>query len=86
MRSRTMACLVGALLASLAISLPAIAQKASVKDLQPRFRTWLEEEVVYIITPKEKDVFLSLSNDQERDMFITAFWKARDKDPNTPEN
>jgi GWxTD domain-containing protein len=67
-------------------ALAAAAQKISVKDLPPRHRAWLEEEVVYIITPKEKAVFLQLSNDREREMFITAFWKARDEDPNTPEN
>lgn len=66
--------------------LPAAAQKTAVKDLSPRFRTWLEEEVGYIISPKEKEVFLQLSNDREREMFITAFWKARDEDPSTPEN
>src|SRR5512136_2959771 len=75
------------LLAVLALgALPAAAQKVSVKDLPPRYRTWLEEEVVYIISPKEKDVFLQLGNDREREMFITAFWKARDEDPSTPEN
>ena len=83
MRSKTLAVLLGVLaLAALA----AASQKTAVKDLPPRFRAWLEEEVVYIISPKEKDVFLQLSNDRERDMFITAFWKARDDDPNTPEN
>jgi GWxTD domain-containing protein len=76
-----------ALLGALALAtLPAAAQKISVKDLPPQYRAWLEEEVVYIISPKEKDVFLQLGNDRERDMFITAFWRARDKDPNTPEN
>jgi GWxTD domain-containing protein len=83
MRSKTLAVLLGVLaLAALA----AAAQKTAVKDLPPRYRAWLEEEVVYIISPKEKDVFLQLTNDREREMFITAFWKARDDDPNTPEN
>ncbi len=67
-------------------ALPAAAQKTAAKDLPPKFRAWLEEEVVYIISPKEKDVFLQLTNDREREMFITAFWKARDEDPTTPEN
>jgi GWxTD domain-containing protein len=67
-------------------SLPAAGQKAAIKDLPPRFRAWLEEEVVYIIGPKEKAVFLQLSTDRERDMFIEAFWKARDTDPATPQN
>ena len=83
MRSTPIAILLG-LLALCA--LPAAAQKVSVKDLSPRYRTWLEEEVGYIISPKEKTVFLQLANDREREMFITAFWKARDKDTNTPEN
>jgi GWxTD domain-containing protein len=82
MRSKAIALLFGLALALL----PAAAQKAAIKNLPPNHRAWLEEEVVYIISPKEKEVFLQLSNDRERDMFIEAFWKARDDDPNTPEN
>ena len=68
--------------------LPALgnAQKKSPKDLPEKYRAWLEEEVVYIITPKEKDVFLQLQTDREREMFIEAFWKQRDPYPNAPEN
>ncbi len=83
MRSRTFAILLGALALAAA---PAAAQKISVKDLPPHYRSWLEEEVVYIISPKEKEVFLQLSNDRERGMFVEAFWKARDTDPQTPRN
>lgn len=61
-------------------------KKKSPKDLPENHRAWLEEEVVYIITPKEKDVFLQLQADREREMFIEAFWKQRDPYPNTPEN
>jgi GWxTD domain-containing protein len=82
MRFKTIALLVGILLAGL----PAAGQKAAIKDLPQRFRAWLEEEVIYIISPKEKAVFLQLSNDRERDMFVEAFWKARDTDPSTPVN
>jgi GWxTD domain-containing protein len=71
----------------LASPIAAAAQvKKSPKDLDPRFRRWLEEEVVYIITPKEKDVFLQLENDRQRDIFIEAFWNQRDPNPTTPEN
>lgn len=56
------------------------------KDLPENYRKWLEEEVVYIITPKEKKVFLQLKSDRERNIFIEAFWKHRDPNPNTPEN
>jgi GWxTD domain-containing protein len=83
MRSKPIAILVGVLALC---AIPAAAQKVSVKDLTPRYRTWLEEEVPYIISPKEKAVFLQLASDREREMFITAFWKARDPDPTTPEN
>jgi len=58
----------------------------SPQDLPPKFRKWLEEEVVYIISPKEKEVFLSLETDRERQIFIEAFWRQRDPDPLTPEN
>ncbi len=63
------------------------SQKAkSPKDLSPTYRKWLEEEVVYIITPKEKEVFLQLETDRERNLFMEAFWKQRDPNPTTPEN
>jgi len=55
-------------------------------ELPPRFKKWLEEEVGYIITPVEKEVFLQLQTDRERDFFIEAFWKQRDPTSGTPEN
>ena len=61
----------------------ASAQKA---ELPEPYRTWLEEEVVYIITPTERDVFLKLQSDRERDIFIEAFWKQRDPTPGSPQN
>lgn len=56
------------------------------KDLEPRYALWLEEEVVYIITPKEREIFLQLRSNRERDIFMDAFWKQRDPTPNTPQN
>jgi GWxTD domain-containing protein len=73
------------LLFVLSLFLPAQKQK-SPKDLPPVFRKWLEEEVVYIIGQKEKEVFLQLETDRERDFFIEAFWKQRDPTPDTPKN
>lgn len=75
----------GALSALAALPLPA-QTKRSPKDLPPVYRKWLEEEVVYIISPKEKEVFLQLENDRQRESFIQAFWKVRDPNPTTPEN
>ena len=59
---------------------------AGAGDLPKQYKKWLEEEVVYIIAPVEKEVFLQLKTDRERDMFIKAFWKHRDPTSSTPEN
>ncbi len=84
MRARSV---VGAALASLVVlSALAAAGPAGPPKLPEPYRTWLEEEVVYIITPVERDVFLKLTSDRERDLFIEAFWKHRDPTPNTPGN
>jgi hypothetical protein len=49
---------------------PVRGQKLGVKDLPPQYRQWLTEEVVYIISPKERDVFLQLRTDLELDLKI----------------
>jgi GWxTD domain-containing protein len=59
------------------------AQKAKLPD---QYKKWLEEEVVYIISPIEKEVFLKLDTDRLRDLFIEAFWKQRDPTLATPDN
>ncbi|MDH4198318.1 MAG: GWxTD domain-containing protein, partial [Candidatus Aminicenantes bacterium] len=62
-----------------ALAQPVAAQKKkSPSDLPPEFRKWLEEEVVYIISKKEREVFLQLESDRERKIFVEAFWKQRD--------
>ena len=61
-------------------------KKASPKNLTSVYRKWLEEEVVYIIGQKEKEVFFQLETDRERDYFMEAFWKQRDPTPDTPKN
>jgi GWxTD domain-containing protein len=54
--------------------------------LSPKHKTWIEEEVPYIITTVERDVFYKLETDRDRDLFIEAFWKQRDPTPGTPRN
>jgi len=61
-------------------------QKKPEIRLPEQYRLWLEEEVVYIITSKERDVFRKLETDKERDIFVEAFWKHRDPTPGTPQN
>jgi GWxTD domain-containing protein len=60
-------------------------KKVNPKTLSKVHQDWLKL-TDYIITTKERDVFLSLANDRERDLFIEAFWKARDPTPGTPQN
>ncbi len=59
--------------------------KEKTAELPQVYKKWLNEEVVYIITPKEKEVFLQLQTNRERDVFIEAFWSQRDKIFNRPE-
>jgi len=58
----------------------------SNQDLQQVWTKWIEEEVVYIITAQERDVFLSLTSDKEKEGFKRAFWLQRDPTPGTPAN
>jgi GWxTD domain-containing protein len=54
-------------------------------QLSPKYKKWLDE-VTYIITKSEKEVFNRLQTDRERDIFINAFWQHRDPTAGTPEN
>jgi GWxTD domain-containing protein len=71
-------------LAAIIICLPAGTETRS--PLPARYQQWLTEEVAYIIAPRERDVFLALKTDRERDIFIEAFWKQRDPSPGTERN
>ena len=78
---------VSAGLVSLAAMLPfgAVADER-VDRLPEEHRVWLEEEVVYIITEAEREVFLAVEGFEEREHFIEAFWQRRDPVPATREN
>ncbi len=60
--------------------------KALRIELSKTYRKWLDEDVHWIITDEEKSAFMQLSNDEERDQFIEAFWQRRDPTPDTEEN
>jgi len=60
--------------------------KALKQELSKPYKKWLDEDVVYIITDEERAAFKQLSNDEERDNFIEAFWQRRDPTPDTEEN
>ena len=82
------------LLAVLLAGLPAasaapqeeLSRREKLERLRDDHRKWLEEEVVYVITDREEDVFLSLETLEERTRFIEVFWAKRDPYPATPEN
>ncbi|HKM90428.1 MAG TPA: GWxTD domain-containing protein [Candidatus Acidoferrales bacterium] len=57
-----------------------------LKELETPYRKWLEEDVVYIITPEERRAFLQLSTNEEREQFIENFWRRRNTDPESAEN
>jgi GWxTD domain-containing protein len=62
-------------------------QKRSLNiELSKTYKKWLNEDVVWIITDQERAAFKQLSNDEERDNFIEAFWQRRDPTPDTEEN
>jgi GWxTD domain-containing protein len=54
------------------------------ETIPERYRKWLQEEVVYIISNEEKAVFLSLATDQQREKFIDMFWARRNPNPLIP--
>ena len=56
------------------------------QELSKTYRKWLDEDVRWIITDEEQKAFMMLSNDEERDQFIEAFWQRRDPTPDTEEN
>ena len=60
--------------------------KALKIELSKTYRKWLDEDVRWIITDQERSAFMQLSNDEERDQFIEAFWQRRDPTPDTEEN
>jgi Ca-activated chloride channel family protein len=64
---------------------PALHAQAPPPDLAARYAAWLEE-VAILISPKEKEAFLALGKDYQRDAFMRRFWQVRDPFPQTPIN
>jgi GWxTD domain-containing protein len=60
--------------------------KKTLKELDTPYKTWLNEDVVYIITPEERAVFLQLGTNEEREQFIEQFWLRRSGNPDLPDN
>ncbi len=61
------------------------APQVKEKDLPEKYQEWLKF-TRYIMLSQEKDVFLELTSNRDRDIFIKTFWKQRDPTPGTPQN
>jgi GWxTD domain-containing protein len=60
--------------------------KKTLKELDNSFKTWLNEDVIYIISPEERTAFLQLETNEEREQFIEQFWLRRSANPDMPDN
>src|SRR5467141_548838 len=60
--------------------------KRTLKELDNSFKTWLNEDVTYIISPEERTAFLQLETNEEREQFIEQFWLRRSSNPDMPDN
>jgi len=69
------------------LSKKALKKKAQqlAKESAP-YTIWVNEEVIYIITPQEREAFLHLTTNEEREQYIEEFWRRRNPDPDSPEN
>jgi GWxTD domain-containing protein len=62
------------------------SQKAVRQELKGAYKSWLDQDVAYIISDEERKAFRNLSNDEERDAFIEQFWLRRNPNPDSPDN
>jgi GWxTD domain-containing protein len=60
--------------------------KKTLKELETPYKQWLNEDVIYIISPEERQAFLQLDTNEEREQFIEQFWLRRSSNPDLPDN
>ena len=60
--------------------------KSLKKELGTSYKKWLDQDVRWIITDDERKAFMQLSNNEERDQFIEAFWQRRNPNPDSEDN
>ena len=68
-----------------AFALLLAGQQAETAKESP-YEKWLNRDVVYIIEPAEREAFVRLTTDQEREQFIKQFWERRNPTPGNPGN
>jgi GWxTD domain-containing protein len=62
------------------------SDKELFKELDSQYKKWLNEDVIYIITPEERSAFVHLQTNEEREQFIEQFWQRRNPDPDSADN
>jgi len=60
--------------------------RKTLKELDTPYKQWLNEDVIYIISPEERTSFLQLETNEEREQFIEQFWLRRSNNPDLPDN
>jgi len=60
--------------------------KSFKNELSTEDKHWLNEDVRWIISDEERKAFMQLSNEEERDKFIEAFWDRRNPNPDSEDN
>jgi GWxTD domain-containing protein len=72
----------GAARAQSAVSRPdSTSNQVAFDETAGAYKKWLNEEVRWIITPEEREAFLRLTSDPERDKFVQQFWARRNPNP-----
>ena len=75
----------------LAVSISTLAYAQRDKNVKPLrtegvspgiWQRWLDRDVRWIITERERAAFLRLTTDEDRDNFIERFWVRHDKEEN----
>lgn len=61
-------------------------EKQAAPELSKKWRTWLTAEVGYIISERERELFMQLTTEEQRERFVEEFWLTRDPTPGTPKN
>ncbi len=60
--------------------------KSIKQELSSDDKKWLNQDVRWIISDEEKKAFMQLSNEEEREQFIEAFWDRRNPNPDSEDN
>ncbi len=63
-----------------------LSAAAYAGKLADRHKKWIEQDVHFLASKEEEQVFRDLKDDGERDRFIDIFWARRDPTPLTPVN